>query len=380
MTVNAATPRIVVPSSLPAPRALDTPTTQQQRTRAYLILALVSGVFALSLFLYLLSHCWLLAGRPLGIGGCEWYPVNATSGMRYRAWDWVLWSLLGTMVFAMREIAEYFRKLAPAAAQAPTRPELSADFVRYTPWYIATLFRGPFLSLAILLLLSSASFGLTDPTGGEATFTINVGDLDHRVAVALAAVLGYYHRVARNVLDGLVKRVFGAAWAELNLRFEIAADRDHVPFGESLALRTVPANDVLWSASQGAITESGVYTAPASAGAAGTPAVITATAKGAPLISKTHTLTLVPFRILGPDEITLTEREQVYAYSVSPGRVGVKWSLIPSQVGQIDECTGVLQTVPKGDEPTGTLTVMATVVESDGTTAIQQLRVVWRGA
>lgn len=81
------------------------------------------------------------------------------------------------------------------------------DYTKYTFWYVANLFRGPFISMLILFGLSSVAITIVG-------FELDVNNAPIEAVIFLAAVLGFYSRTATKVLDQVVQGIFGTAWGE----------------------------------------------------------------------------------------------------------------------------------------------------------------------
>lgn len=331
-----------------------------QRIRAWIIIGLAVVVLLASLIAYGLAHCWMLAGLTVFAQGCVWYPVTTASSMSQRALDWGLWSLIGTMLFTLQEAAGFYRQLPRGTAQAPAASlEGQPAFDAYWPWYVATLLRGPIIAVMLMLLLSSAASSLFGATPTDGVPGLNTSGLDSRVAVALACILGYYHRVARNLLDGLVKRIFTGSWNDANLRFVIKPEAVEAALGESIALETSPRTDVEWTASQGVISATGVYTAPDKSGSAGETVIITAKPPNAAHQARSLTVPLVPYRIIGPDAIRLLDVETSVQFRMSPVLAGTSWMIAPGTDGHINSTTGLYTASCRQKRTATTVTVIA---------------------
>lgn len=121
------------------------------------------------------------------------------SGSLDRWIELLFWTIVGTLVFLLSEIKKY--------SSQPYKKY--RDFIRYTPWYIVNLFRGPFIAMVIMLALLSLSF---DAIG----ISVDLKSAPIEVLIVTAAILGYYSRIADKELDIITGTLFKAAWDKAN--------------------------------------------------------------------------------------------------------------------------------------------------------------------
>ncbi len=278
------------------PRAISSPGTitgldeqnsqyiSRQSKRARLLLWMFVLGLLLTIFFYVAAHLQVQGEAPKAL---QWVTVSSTSEWQARALDWVLWSLAGTLVFLLLEVANHYPAIWNQSGKATQPP----SFEEYTPWYLANLIRGPIIAVVILFFFDAADLRLTGP-GDTTGVSFVMKGLDHRVTLLLAFVLGFYSRVARRVLDGIVRSLFGRAWAEAHEEFEIEPAEKVVALGGVTLVRTKPATDVIWAASLGTVDATGKYTAPESGEYAGATVVITAVSKGTYPVAKSTAITL----------------------------------------------------------------------------------------
>jgi hypothetical protein len=124
--------------------------------------------------------------------------------------EFVFWTIFGTLAFLMSEIKKFY----PRLYQENLNPDdnnvaKKRNFVKFTPWYAVNLFRGPFIALVILLAVSSISF---EAMG----ITIDVNSAPFFVWIVLAAILGFYARLAEKQLDLIAAYFLKAAWEKTN--------------------------------------------------------------------------------------------------------------------------------------------------------------------
>jgi hypothetical protein len=108
--------------------------------------------------------------------------------------EMAFWSLFGTLVFLLSEIKYW-------------STHQGSDFVKFTPWYFTNLVRGPFISLLIMFALASVAVDIVG-------FNFDVNQAPIEVLIFMAAILGFYSRVAAHVLDDIVAKLFKGAWEE----------------------------------------------------------------------------------------------------------------------------------------------------------------------
>jgi hypothetical protein len=111
--------------------------------------------------------------------------------------EMVFWAIVGTLIFLLSELKKY--------SSQPYKNK--REFIKFTPWYIINLFRGPFIALVILIAFLSLSF---DAIG----ISIDLKSAPIEVLIVTAAILGYYSRVADKELDIIAEKLLGAAWKE----------------------------------------------------------------------------------------------------------------------------------------------------------------------
>ena len=121
------------------------------------------------------------------------------SGSLDRWIEMVFWTVIGTLVFLLSEIKKYY----------PQEYQKIRDFKKFTPWYAANLFRGPFISLVILLALTTASI---DALG----ITVDIHSASIEVLITLAAILGYFSRVADKQIEIIAEKLLPEAWKKAN--------------------------------------------------------------------------------------------------------------------------------------------------------------------
>ena len=340
--------------------------TRQSR-RAKVLIRWWIGLLLFSALLYLVFH-FVIFATPGEIFPLEWRAVTAESGISERAFDWGLWSLVGTLVFLMLEVQKYYRDIPKLARKGSPQTDYEPTFIEYTNWYKVALIRGPIIAVVILLFFNAANLDLATGNGGDAAIKFNFSELDHRATLLLAFILGYHHRVARNVLDGIVKSLFSKAWAEANEDFEIKPSDVNVILGGAKVFKTDPFTDVIWSASLGTIDDTGKYTAPTGAEHCGKQIVGTAVTKGAKTIAHSATVNLVPFEIVGEKEIELSDKNTEYAYGLSPVVSNVKWELSPADGGGDIDRKGVFKAPTQNEAKAETVKIIAktTLKDSSG--------------
>jgi hypothetical protein len=336
----------------------------RQSLRGKWLIGLTMAALVLAAGSYLAFHLWFFEGRSLN-QSLSWYPVTASSPMIQRGLDWVLWSILGTLIFIFSEIEKYYREIYPYAKKGARTGAYPPGFVEFSPWYLLTFLRGPFISLVILLFFNTANFNLTG-TGATDAISFKFSELDHRATLLLAFVLGYYHRVARQVLDDIVAALFSGAWGKV-FGSKIDPEEAKLVLGQSMVFKTTPPEEVIWSASLGKIDADGKYTAPSEPEHSGSTAVITAIPKGKKWALRPARITLVPFSIEGPAEVEYkVDSTTQTAYFVKPVQEGVKWSISPADGGgSIDPDSGVYTSPLKDKMKAGRVTITATTMKKD---------------
>jgi hypothetical protein len=141
-----------------------------------------------------------------------------------RAWlEWLLLGLIGVSAYLVWNVSIWYHRAD------------EADFVAYRPWYRATAARGPIIALVILLALTNVSFQLALPAGEEnavssevsrtdedvaddATstfdFGVDFGTASEAVLLVAAFLLGFYSRLAKELLARIARAIFGSLFTD----------------------------------------------------------------------------------------------------------------------------------------------------------------------
>lgn len=331
---------------------------KRQGRRARAILRWLIAGLLITVVVYLAVHLTSPGETLLPL---EWRSVESGSDLWERVLDWTLWSLTGTLIYLLYEVGHHY----PTIRKNVKNDGFPSSFIEYTPWYWVTLVKGPIIALVILFFFNAADLKLTGPDGdGEAALAFEFSKLGHTVTLLLSFVLGFYSRVARKVLDGIMRKLFSRAWAEAHEDYQIDPEKEKVVLGETIVCKTTPTVDVIWATSLGTIDSSGKYTAPKGLEHCGAKVVITAVSKGTPSVARSTTVMLVPFEIVGPGEVILGSEN---VYSVSTSESGVEWSLSPaSGAGIIDKAKGLYKApLSKEEAKTEEVTIIATIKKTD---------------
>ena len=141
-----------------------------------------------------------------------------------RVWfEWLLVSLMGVSAYLLWNIAIW-----------NLRPH--ADFVAYRSWYRAAAARGPVIAFVVLIALTNIDFRLSlpasqvseteearatvetadQPTEEASTFDlgINFGEASENVLLVSAFILGFYSRLANDVLGRIARFIFKEIYDE----------------------------------------------------------------------------------------------------------------------------------------------------------------------
>ncbi|MBN1814406.1 MAG: hypothetical protein JXA14_21380 [Anaerolineae bacterium] len=283
----------------------------------------------------------------------HWKWVDREDEQQYL--DWLLASLAGGSLYVLANIARFLPKVKTKEAQ----------FRAFTGWYLSTVLRGCIIALVVLWFLTKVSFSIGGGAdgGGGAGVAVDFTDMPGIVLSAIAFILAFYGRVARNQLDEIVRFLFPRAWALAHEAFEIVPKGGKVIFGGQLQFRTDPVADVTWTVEgQGSIDGTGLYTAPQRSDSVtpGTRASIRAALRTDPSISRVATVTLVPFKVVG-EEIMGYGASQELSVDGAPS-AGVKWILEPDSAGKLDTSTNVYSAPCSGE---GHDQVMITAVSKE---------------
>lgn len=140
--------------------ALDAMT--KQRRRANILIGCL--LFAFSVFLYL----WI----AINVTPSPWFPFNVIDRFMDYEFQWLNWFLaggVGTFVYLLWEVAKNFVHfgsnveigVSVTGEGAQNKKIPSANFIGQTPWYLVNAIRGPLITMAVMLLITNASFAAT---------------------------------------------------------------------------------------------------------------------------------------------------------------------------------------------------------------------------
>ncbi len=166
-----------------------------------------------------------------------------------RLMELVFWSWFGTLLYLLMEIYKHY---------PPAKSDL-LSFIAYTPWYFITAIKGPFVALFVL-------FGLTSVNIQISTITVALDQARIELLLFVAAVLGFYNRVAQAQLEILVEKIFPEAWKRAQgSPMTIQPPITSLELGKTQQFSVIPNQEVEWKIDPhgcGEITTQGVYTAP----------------------------------------------------------------------------------------------------------------------
>ena len=149
----------------------------------------------------------------------QWKWVERAGEQQYL--DWFLASLAGGCLFALSNIARFLTKVETKKAR----------FRAFTGWYLSTVVRGCVIALVVLWLLTRLNLQV------GSGLDIKIGEMPSIVLAAMAFILGFYGRVARNQLDEIVRSLFPRAWALAHEQFGIGPKEPKVIFGKQLQFK-----------------------------------------------------------------------------------------------------------------------------------------------
>jgi hypothetical protein len=275
-------------------------------------------------------------------------------------WRWVelaFWCIFGTLIFLLSEIRRWYDKIG----------EPGTSFIKFTPWYVINLVRGPIIAILILVFLTSVQGEIL---GVKISFT----EAPFSLLVFLAGVLGYFSREARDQLEILVERVFPEAWARTRGGLSVSPRTTSMALGEAKRFTVEPDQDVTWShtpAEKGTMSADGTFTASPNQSYVGNEVKIKAASARNPDRYSKATVTLVSPALRIKPENPNVKFEQTQKLSVEP-KIDVKWSTDPKdpKLGKIT-AAGVYTAPKKGatdqDEPKPGQKVTITATKKDET-------------
>lgn len=170
--------------------------------------------------------------------------------------DWLLWALIGMAASLLVEVARHLREVAKG----------EGDFLSETSWYWTQLATGPLIAFVILLLFVHIDVDLL--TGDEAALEVNLREYPTDLLLVPAFLLGFYSRVARELLDQIMRKIFAGAWRAANGDFDIVlkgqdVSDDEVASSSQANFETKPPMlGTLWNATEGTIDGAGLFKPP----------------------------------------------------------------------------------------------------------------------
>jgi len=169
----------------------------------------------------------------------------------------IIWSLFGVLVYLIQQNSDYYLR----EDDSYNPEELTTNLlIRRKPQYYALIFQTPFITLAVLWLLSLVQFNVV---GISFAFT----SIPEEALVALAFILGFYNKVTTTQLSMIVSALFKDAWQKTIRKIEISPSYEIVEYGNSRQFNVIPDVKVKWSIwskpALGTIdTATGMYIAP----------------------------------------------------------------------------------------------------------------------
>ena len=88
----------------------------RQSKRAKKLMWSFIAALVITAVLYFAFHLWLFHPAEPG----KWYAVTSGSARSERALDWLLWSLAGTLVYLLVEIARHYQAIGENARKGST--------------------------------------------------------------------------------------------------------------------------------------------------------------------------------------------------------------------------------------------------------------------
>jgi len=197
-------------------------------------------------------------------------------------WRWAeltFWSFFGTLLYLLVEVYTNY----------PPEENKKKSFLAYTPWYLITAIKGPFIALAVM-------FGLMTVSIQVSTISLSLDKARIELLIFLALILGYYNRVAKEQLDILVEKIFPNAWKRATApSITLRTNEKEVTLGGKIKFEIEPDQNVTWELEPdeaGSIKQDGTYTAPDDEKYIGTMVTIKATSVRDPGRSATETITI----------------------------------------------------------------------------------------
>jgi hypothetical protein len=124
--------------------------------------------------------------------------------------EWLAVSLIGVCAYLLSNVAFWYHREG-------------VDFKAHRPWYIATATRGPLIALAVLVALTNIKF--TGELASTFDFGVDFGNASEAVLLVAAFLLGFYSRLARDILEKIASFIFGSIYKE-TYKQEIKAEKE----------------------------------------------------------------------------------------------------------------------------------------------------------
>ena len=117
----------------------------------------------------------------------------------------IFWTIFGTLLYLIQQTAEYKLRVNGDDRKQEDTGRADNYLKRYKAQYYSYILRSPFLSLIILFVLTGANFNI-------AGFSLALSQVNEKVLVSLAFILGYFNKLAITQLNLIVASIFKDAW------------------------------------------------------------------------------------------------------------------------------------------------------------------------
>lgn len=169
----------------------------------------------------------------------------------------IFWSLFGTLIYLIRQPAEYYIRTDGEENNEQSQPKIASKLndkdnktklgecadhylIRRKPQYYLLLLQSPFLTLVILFVLRATQFSI-------AGVSLGLNLVAPEVFISLAFILGLYNQVALRQLEAIVATIFTDAYKQSVRKIDIDPYIGLVEYGAKQQFIVIPDVKVRWS-------------------------------------------------------------------------------------------------------------------------------------
>ncbi|CCQ50559.1 hypothetical protein CWATWH8502_4198 [Crocosphaera watsonii WH 8502] len=152
----------------------------------------------------------------------------------------IFWTIFGTLLYLIQQTAEYKLRVNGDDRKQEDTGRADNYLKRYKAQYYSYILLSPFLSLIILFVLTGANFNI-------AGFSLALSQVNEKVLVSLAFILGYFNKLAITQINLIVASIFKDAWIRTFRNIDVDPSNQIVEYGGYYNFNVIPDVKVKWS-------------------------------------------------------------------------------------------------------------------------------------